>query len=108
MSLKQYVLMFEQTHGRCPMVRKFANQLIGGKLQPTTIQFGNQDIHMKKGGLRQMLNLQKDQKLNISLLDKILTTTNVGETFILFGKSHTLTKLMKKRMQFAKVLMTRK
>lgn len=100
MSLKQHVFAFEKKYGRSNQVRKFVNHLIGGKSTKWI-----QDIHMKKAGLRNMLQLKQDQKLTHEILDNILTSTQIGHSFKLFDKTHTLTKLMKKRMVLARTLL---
>ena len=72
-----------------------------------TIELEGEKVKFKEGALRKQLKLKPTQKLSKAMLNKV-KKTEVGKTFELFKKKHKMTKLMKKRINFAIVLMGRK
>jgi len=69
-----------------------------------TVKIDGKKIKFKKGALRNQLKLKKGQEFSTTLLKKLKKLEN-GKSFKLNGKMFNMTSLMKKRINFALVLM---
>ena len=69
-----------------------------------TVEIDGEKIEFKEGALRKQLKLKKDFKLTKTILNKLKKVKD-GEKFDLEGKSFKMTPLLKKRINFALVLM---
>ena len=72
-----------------------------------TIELDGEKVKFKEGALRKQLKLKPAEKLSKAMLNKV-KKTEVGKEFKLFNRKYKMTKLMKKRINFAIVLMGRK
>lgn len=72
-----------------------------------TIILEGEKIKFKEGALRKQMKLKKDEKLNKNKLNKI-AKTETNKTFNMFGREYKATPLLKKRANFALVLMGKK
>jgi len=71
------------------------------KTKMETVELEGKQVKFKEGALRKMLKLKPDEKLSKPMIKKIINK----EKFKLFGRDYKMTKLMKKRLNFALTLM---
>lgn len=69
-----------------------------------TIELDGERVTFKKGALRKMLKVPDDYEFKKPVLRK-LQKIEVGDKFDFLGKTRTMTSLMKKRINFALILM---
>jgi hypothetical protein len=69
-----------------------------------TIELDGERVTFKKGALRKMLKVPDDYEFKKPVLRK-LQKIEVGDKFDFLGKTRTMTALMKKRINFALILM---
>jgi hypothetical protein len=68
------------------------------------VKIDGETITFKKGALRRQMKLKKNEDFTKSQVNR-LKKVDVGKSFKAFGRTYKMTKLMKKRIAFASVLM---
>jgi hypothetical protein len=74
------------------------------KAKMETVELGGEKIKFKAGALRKMFKMKDNQKWSTSRINKLLKAED-GATIEAFGVSRKMTKLLRKRLNFAKTLM---
>ncbi len=69
-----------------------------------TVNIDGEKIKFKKGALRKQMKLKNGEEFTRAMLNK-LKKVEVGKSFKAFNRTYKMTKLMKKRITFASVLM---
>ncbi len=72
-----------------------------------SVVLDGEKVEFKEGGLRNQLKVPKDYKFKLSELRR-MAKVNTGNTFNFLNKDRKMTPLLKKRINFAITLMTRK
>lgn len=77
------------------------------KAPKAEVELDGEKVEFKEGALRKQLGMKKDDKLSISMINKMLKSKD-GEMVEAFGKMKKMTPLLRRRLNFAKTLMKRK
>jgi hypothetical protein len=74
------------------------------KKKMASVELDGKKVKFKAGALRAMFKMKDDQKFSVSRINKMLKAED-GSTVEAFGVSRKMTKLLRKRLNFAKTLM---
>jgi hypothetical protein len=74
------------------------------KKKMASVELDGKKVKFKAGALRAMFKMKDNQKFSVSRINKMLKAED-GSTVEAFGTSRKMTKLLRKRLNFAKTLM---